>query len=154
NLKSVNGFLTLPDIGGALVLCNPLTGARPPGNCLGGTATGTNLTATARDKTPSWTYGDSLSWTKGTHTVKFGGELRYNSSTSTGSSPGNAFFSNSKSPIVLVGGATAFAPLATNGTTAISNTNPAMTGLQTNDATRARNLLNFLSGSLSSINNV
>jgi hypothetical protein len=152
-LKSVNGFLSLPDIGGSLVLCNPLTGARPPGNCLGGNATGANLTATARDKTPSWTYGDSLSWTKGTHTMKFGGEIRFNSSTSTGSSPGNAFFTNSKSPIVLVGGSTAFAAIAQNGTTSISNGNPAMAGLQTNDATRARNLLTFLSGSLASVNN-
>jgi len=150
----VNGFLVLPDIHGGLAICSPITGSRPPGGCLGGGPAGANLTATARDKTPSWTYGDSLSWTKGTHTIKVGGEIRYNSSTSTGSSPGNAFFSNSKSPAVVVGGQTAFSPLATNGATAIANTNPALTGLQANDATRARNLLNYLAGSVASINNV
>jgi hypothetical protein len=42
----------------------------------------------------------------------------------------------------------------TTGPTAIANTNPAMTGIQTNDAARARNLLNYLSGSLASVNNV
>src|SRR5262249_55984914 len=135
-------------------LCSPITGARPPGNCLGGNPAGANLTATAQDKTPLWTYGDSVSWTKGKHTMKFGAEIRYGSSTSTGSSPGLGFFSNSKSPAVVVGAATAGAALLTSGTTAIANTNPAMSGLQSNDAARARNLLTYLSGSLSSVNNV
>ncbi len=149
----VNGFRILPDITGGIGVCSPITGARPPGNCLGGGAAGNNITATARDKTPSYTYGDTLSWTRGNHSFKFGGEIRYNSSTSTGSSPGNSFFTNFKSPVVVVAGATAGAALATSGATAIANTNPAMTGLGSNNATRARNLLNFLSGSLSSVNN-
>ena len=51
-------------------------------------------------------------------------------------------------------GATPGAPLAVSGTTAIANTNPAMAGLGATDATRARNLLNFLSGSLASVNNL
>jgi len=157
----VNGFKILPELLWALRVCNPITGARPtgtPGVCDGGPAfggpgPGTAITATARDKTPSFTYGDTLTWSRGTHSFKFGGEVRYNSSTSTGSSPGNAFFVNSKSPVVVVGGAAPGAPLAITGPTAIANTNPAMTGLQSNDAARARNLLNFLSGSLTSINN-
>ena len=149
----VNGFRILTDTHGGLGICNPITGARPPGNCLGGGANGANITATARDVTPSWTYGDTLSWLKGTHGFKFGGEIRYNSSTSTGSSPGLAFFSNSKAPAVVVGGATQGAALLTSGPTAIADSNPAMSGLQTNDATRARNMLNFLSGSLQSVNN-
>jgi hypothetical protein len=149
----INGFLVLPDITGGIGVCSPITGARPPGNCLGTNPLGNNITATARDKTPSWTYGDSLSWTKGVHSFKFGGELRFNSSTSTGSSPGNSFFSNFKSPVVVVAGATAGSGLQTTGPTAIANTNPNMPGIGTNDATRARNLLNFLSGSLQSVNN-
>jgi hypothetical protein len=149
----INGFLLLTDMSGGIPVCNPITGARPPGNCLGGNAAGTNITATARDKTPLWTYGDTLSWTKGVHSFKFGGELRFNSSTSTGSTPGLGFFSNFKSPAVLVGGQTAFSQQLTSGPNALANTNPAMTGLQTNDATRARNLLNYLSGSLASVNN-
>src|SRR5688572_29825905 len=149
----VNGFRILTDTHGGLSLCNPITGARPPGNCLGGGPAGNNITATARDVTPSWTYGDTLSWTKGTHAFKIGGEIRYNSSTSTGSSPGLAFFTNFKSPVVVVGGAAPGAPLLTTGPTAIASSNPNMTGLQNNDATRARNMLNFLSGSLLSVNN-
>jgi hypothetical protein len=157
---SVNGFKILPDMLWALQLCNPITGSRPTGGvCSGAPAfgapgPGVAITATARDETPSFTYGDTLSWSKGTHAFKFGGEIRLNSSTSTGSSPGNAFFVNSKSPVVVVGGAAPGSPLAITGPAAIANTNPAMTGLQGNDATRARNLLNFLSGSLTSINNV
>jgi hypothetical protein len=150
----VNDFKVLPDVLGAVGLCNPITGARPTGgNCVNGNAAGANLTATARDKTPSWTYGDTLSWSKGTHSFKFGGEVRYNSSRTQFSSPGNVFFTNSKMVAVATGGAAPGAPLLLSGPTAIANTNPAMSGIQTNDAARARNLLNLLSGSLASINN-
>ena len=149
-----NGFQVLPDILGAVGLCNPITGSRPTGGqCVNGNAAGSNLTANAQDKTPSWTYGDTFSWSRGTHAFRFGGELRYNSSRTSFSSPGNVFFTNSKMPAVLVGGSAQFAPLATSGVTAIANTNPAMPAMQTNDAARARNLLNLLSGSLQSINN-
>jgi hypothetical protein len=148
----VNGYKILTDITGGVGVCNPITGARPPGNCLGGTSTGANITATAVDRTPLWTYGDTMSWTKGKHTVRFGGELRMASSRSQGSSAGLGFFQNAKDPVVVVAGATPGAPLAITGATAIANTNPAMTGIGTNDATKARNMLNFLSGSLSSVN--
>ena len=52
-------------------------GARPPGNCAAFTATGGNLTATARDTSPLWTYGDAVSWTKGKHTLQFGTNIRF-----------------------------------------------------------------------------
>src|SRR2546425_1044574 len=153
----VNGFRVLPDITATLGVCSPITGARPPGNCapvatgLGG---GT-ITATATDKSPLWTYGDTLSWTKGKHSYKFGGEMRFASSTTRSSSQGaGTFFTNFKSPAVVVAGAAPGAPLAVSGTTAIANTNPAMTGLGATDAGRARNLLNYLSGSLASVNNL
>jgi len=149
----INGFRILPDITGGVGVCSPITGARPPGNCLGGSAIGNNITATAQDRSPVWTYGDSLSWTKGKHTMKFGGEVRFASSETQGSSPGLGFFQNNKVPVVVVAGATPGAPLAVAGTTAIANTNPVMSGIGTNDATKARNLLNFLAGSLSSVNN-
>src|SRR6267378_1325306 len=153
----VSGFRVLPDITAVLGVCSPITGARPPGNCapvatgLGG---GT-ITATATDKSPLWTYGDTLSWTKGKHSYKFGGEMRFASSTTRSSSQGaGTFFTNFKSPAVVVAGAAPGAPLAVSGTTAIANTNPAMTGLGATDAGRARNLLNYLSGSLASVNNL
>jgi hypothetical protein len=151
--QKINGFKILPDITGGIGVCSPITGARPPGNCLGGAAAGNNITATAQDSSPAYTFGDTLSWTKGKHTIKYGGELRFLSSTSQGSSPGLGFFSNFKSPVVVVAGATPGAPNAVAGPTAIANTNAAMSGIGTNDALKARNLLNFLSGSLSSINN-
>jgi hypothetical protein len=152
--QPVNGFKILPDVMGAVGLCNPITGARPTGGqCSQGNPAGSNLTATARDKTPSWTYADTLSWAMGTHSFKVGGEVRFNASRTQFSSPGNVFFTNSKMPVVVAGGSAPGAPLATSGTLAIANTNPAMSGIQTNDATRARNLLNLLSGSLASINN-
>ena len=143
----VNGFRILTDTHGGLGLCNPITGARPPGNCLGGGPAGQHH-GDREGCDAQLDYGDTLNWTKGTHAFKFGGEIRYNSSTFTGGRPGLAFFSNFKSPVVVVGGAAPGASLLTSGSTAIANSNPAMSGLQTNDATRARNMLNFLSGSL------
>jgi hypothetical protein len=150
---NVNGFRVLPDITGALGLCNPITGARPPGNCLGANPAGNNITTTATDRTILWTWGDTLSWTKAKHTFKLGGEFRFASSATKGSTFGG-FFSNFKAPAVVVSGAAPGAPLAVTGSTAIANSNPSFPGLGANDAARARNLLNFLSGSLSSINNL
>jgi hypothetical protein len=116
---------------------------------------GNNITATATDRSPLWTYGDTASWTKAKHTFKFGAEIRFASSTTKSSSQGaGTFFTNFKAPGVIVAGATPGAPLAIAGNTAIANSNPAMTGLGNSDATRARNLLNFLSGSLASVNNL
>src|SRR6185295_16849727 len=91
----VNGFRILPDITGGIGVCSPITGARPPGNCLGGGATGANITATATDKSPLWTYGDTVSWTKGKHTMRIGGEVRFASSSTRSSSQGaGTFFTN------------------------------------------------------------
>src|SRR5262245_53321522 len=153
----VNGFRILPDITAVLGICSPITGARPPGNCAPTAAAlgGGTITATATDKSPLWTYGDTLSWTRGNHSYKFGGEARFASSTTRSSSQGaGTFFTNFKSPVVVVAGATPGTQLAVAGTTAIANTNPEMSGIGTNDAARARNLLNFLAGSLQSVNNL
>src|SRR5262249_23072271 len=154
---AVNGFRILPDITASLGVCSPITGARPPGNCaptaaaLGGGA----ITATGTDKSPLWTYGDTLSWSKGRHSYKFGGEIRFASSTTRSSSQGaGTFFTNFKSPVVVVAGATPGAQLALSGTNAISSSNPEMQFIGSTDAGRARNLLNFLSGSLASVNNL
>jgi hypothetical protein len=144
----VGGFRILPNIWQPIGVCSPISGVRPPGNCAGGA-----ITTTATDETPLWTYGDTLSWSKGKHTFKFGGELRYASSTTVNAAAGSNFFGNSRAPVVLGGGAAPNAPLDVAGNTAIANSNPAMSGLGNTDAARARNLLNFLAGSLSGINN-
>lgn len=49
---------------------------------------------------------------------------------------------------------TLHAPLATTGPSAIANTNPAMAGLGTATGGTARSILNYLSGSLSSVTNL
>jgi hypothetical protein len=150
---NVNGFQILPDIAGGVGLCNPITGGRPPAACTVAGPNGANLTTTARDSSPTWTYGDSVSWTKGKHTVKIGGEIRYNSTFTQGSAPGGGFFQNNKTQVVVVAGSAPNALQQTTGPNAIANTNPAMTGLGSTSATKAQNLLNFLAGSISSINN-
>lgn len=144
----VNGFRILPNIWAAIGLCSPISGARPPGNCAGG-----NITTTATDESPLWTYSDTISWSKGEHTFKFGGDLRFASSRTRNAAAGSNFFGNSRAPAVLAGGAAPGAPLAVTGTTAIANSNPNMSGLGATDAGRARNLLNFLAGSLASVSN-
>jgi hypothetical protein len=42
----------------------------------GDAASNAAFTAYATDHTPSYTFGDTLSWTLGNHALKFGGELR------------------------------------------------------------------------------
>jgi hypothetical protein len=85
----------------------------------------------------AFTYGDTLSWTKGVHAFKFGGEMRLSRST-------NANDSN-------------FTPIATLGAGGVAVQgidNVAIPGLGTasgNNQTRARNLLTDLSGSVNQI---
>jgi hypothetical protein len=55
--------------------------------CAGGA-----LTATSIDNTPTYTFADTLSWTRGAHAFKFGGELRLNSSEARTSAA--SFFGN------------------------------------------------------------
>src|SRR5262245_25399937 len=150
----VNGFRVLPNIWNAPVgqtaigVCSPISGARPPGNCTGGA-----ITTTATDKTPLWTYSDSVSWSKGKHTFKFGGDLRFASSTTRNAAGGSNFFGSSRAPAVLTAGNATGAPLAVTGTSAIASSNPEMSALGATDSARARTLLNFLAGSLASISN-
>jgi hypothetical protein len=165
---NINGFQILPDITGVVSgatsptgsvgLCSPITGGRPPASCTVSDtsiapALGAHLTTTAIDSSPVWTYGDSVSWTKGKHTLKIGGEMRFASSYTQGSAPGGGFFQNNKTQVVLVAGAAPGGPLQTAGQTAIANTNTQMSGIGQTEAAKARGLLNFLSGSLISINN-
>ena len=101
-------------------------------------------TSQYNDTTQQTSYSDSLSWTKGVHTFKFGGEIRR--SYSKGFDAGVATTSLPRA----IGGD---APNAAISATAISATN--MLGLAgtttTGNNQRMRNLLSFLSGSLSSV---
>jgi hypothetical protein len=99
------------------------------------------------DKTPLWTLADNLSWTHGAHAFKFGIEGRL--ARSLGKTDGG--FGNAATQVRPIGGDTPLAPIAAN---AITATN--VPGLGGNNAggnnLRLRNLLDYLSGSLSSVN--
>jgi hypothetical protein len=85
------------------------------------------------NKTPLYQYGDTLSWTKGKHVFKGGGEVRYGYS--RGSETGTA-------PIPK-----AFGGGGLNPNNSFSN-NPSLPGLVDNNQALANSLLYFLSGSL------
>jgi hypothetical protein len=105
---------------------------------------GGNSTSSYLDTTPLWTVGDSLSWTKGKHAFKAGAEIRsghslgFDAGIAPTTVPRALSGENNLSPIPsTVIGTTNMPGLA--GTTAAGN-NLAM-----------RQLLDFLSGSLSSV---
>jgi hypothetical protein len=105
---------------------------------------GGGTTATYNDVTNLWTYSDSLSWTRGQHGFKFGGDVRFGHS--LGYDAGIAITSTPRAN----GGDTQFSTIPA---LAISATN--MPGLGGTTAAgnnqRMRNLLSFLAGSLSSV---
>src|SRR5207248_1649669 len=105
---------------------------------------GTGTTSSYQDITKMWTFGDTLSWTKGKHSFKVGGETRRQNSWAKDTGVGTTAV-----PRALGGDA----PLAAISTTAISNTNmPGLAGTAAigNNAAM-RQLLSFLAGSLGSI---
>jgi hypothetical protein len=85
-------------------------------------------------KSPMLTYGDNLSWTKGVHAFKWGGELRFAHSISANDS--------NMTPITRLGA---------GGAAVLGIDNTAFPGLTGNNQTLARNLLIDLSGSVASI---
>jgi Carboxypeptidase regulatory-like domain len=105
---------------------------------------GSGTTSSYQDRTKMFTYGDSLSWTKGKHAFKAGGEMRRQNSWAKDTGVGTTAV-----PRALGGDA----PSAQISTPAISTTNmPGLTGAPTSgNNQRMRQLLSFLSGSLSSI---
>jgi len=144
---NLNGFPVIPNMT-AFGWCVPYLGARPPG-------AGCGVTDTALDKTPTNTFSDTLSWTRGAHALKFGGELRTNSSEVKQTGP--VFFGT---PMYARPTTTrdAFGTLGIVGTTQsstlvtdIANSNPAMAYLLAGNAGNARTLGNFLSGSLGNL---
>jgi hypothetical protein len=98
--------------------------------------------ATYFDDTSLWTYGDTISWTKGAHVLKVGGELR------KGHSLGQDAINNLIP--AAVGGDTQLAAIPAN---AISSTTiPGLAGTQTTgNNQRMRQQLSFFAGSLSNL---
>jgi len=68
---NVNGYSVLPRIGSGTAFSG--TSTTPFQNTV------LNYFTPSRNAAPFWTYGDTLSWTKGKHAFKFGGEYRRNS---------------------------------------------------------------------------
>lgn len=102
------------------------------------------ITATIRDVSPRTTYGDTLTWTRGRHSFKSGAELRFNKS--YGHCIG-ACFPTYAYPHARGGDLSAFQVQGINSTN--------MTGLvgtqNSGNQVAMQNLLTFLSGSISSI---
>ena len=140
---NINGYPVFPKLGTVNgTTGNPCTGCTMPFGILPyGDQTNTS------DSTPLWTYGDTVSWTKGKHAFKFGGELRKGKSKVFDEGfIGSGVFSEPR----LIGGDLTLSPISQ---TAISSTN--MPGLAGTNASgnnqRMRNMLSFLAGSLSGI---
>jgi hypothetical protein len=129
----------LPNYNGYPVLPALSSGAMSGSGFLGGGSTSSYL-----DTTVLWTYGDSLSWTKGRHTFKAGGEIRRGNS--LGYDAGIA-------PTTVPRAASGDAPNAAVSTGAISGTTvPGLAGTSaTGNNLAMRQLLNFMSGSLASV---
>lgn len=101
------------------------------------------------DISPRWTFGDTLSWMKGKHSFKMGGEYRFSGSYgAVGWVMNNSFASLVPTPFAA-GGSTPFAPV-----TGINATNmPGLAGFQYTQSNLQNmiSLLNFLSGSLTGL---
>jgi hypothetical protein len=93
------------------------------------------------NRTPLYSYGDTLSWTRGVHAFKFGGELRMTKSIGYNGIPARPI------PVLTAGSGP---NIATN----ISSTAGGLPGLvatgASNAQSQARNLLYFLNGSINS----
>jgi hypothetical protein len=124
----------------------PIMPALTVGGVNGSTYIGGGVTASYLDTTALWTYGDSLSWTKGRHAFKVGGELRRQSSLAY--EAGGATL-----PTTIpqaFGGEAPNAPISTNAISSTTIPGLAGTSASGNNA-MMRNLLNFLSGSIARI---
>jgi hypothetical protein len=139
----VNGFRVIPDMR-AFGFCAPYFGGRPPGGCGG-------VTDTAIDRTPTNTYADTLSWTRGAHAFKFGGELRTNSSETKQTATG--FFGTPMYARPALGSITGTTQGSTSATD-ISSSNPAMQYMLAGTSGNARTLANYLAGSLGNLSHL
>jgi hypothetical protein len=137
---------TLNTVNGLSLVVNPGTGGTVfnlgSSNPIGGRWNGL-LTTTQRDVSPRWTYGDTLTWVKNSHSFKMGGELRLNRS--RGAVNGTTVF-NSILPLARGGDPTGIA------VTGINSTNmPGLNGNQSGSQLLMQNLLSFMSASLGSV---
>src|SRR6266850_136122 len=93
----------------------------------------TNAGTSRFSNSPQYSFADTLSWSKGTHAFKFGGEWRYG-------------WTQGANEVM-----TPLARLGAGGVPVANIDNVAIPGLSANNQTTARNLLTDLSGSVASI---
>jgi hypothetical protein len=99
------------------------------------------VTYSSHDNSPRWIYADTVSWTKGKHAFKFGGEYRLSSTKSTN---GGSVQTGSNRPVANLGNPT-LAQVQGIGRTGLTGTG----GLfASGNQQVAENLLTFLAGSL------
>jgi len=124
----------------------PIMPALTVGTVNGSTYIGGGNTATYLDSTNLWTYGDTLSWTRSKHTFKTGGEIRRQASLAL--EAGGATL-----PTTIPQAFGGEAPNALISANAINSTAiPGLAGATgSGNNAMMRNLLNFLSGSISRI---
>jgi hypothetical protein len=139
---SAKGFPVLPQLGagtGMTAVC--VCGGQPFGTRGGGAGT---FPGDLNESTPLYTYANTLSWTRSTHSFKGGVEARFASSTLSIDTDSNDFSTFARA----FGGET-----NRSVTQGINNTNmPGLAGTATTGNNVAmRNLLQFLSGSLSRV---
>jgi hypothetical protein len=150
-----------PDVKGGRVItnfntfgfCNPHSGGRPPGGtCIA-------VTGTSYEKTPSFTFSDTVSWTHGTHAFRLNAELRTNSS-ETRTPTTNAFGSANSTFLTVTGGSITGTGAGTTLATDLAISNPSLPGLMgalvpaagaVSNANNARSLMTYLAGSVSNV---
>ena len=140
-----------PNVNGLETLVGPGSGAVNFSIAAGATShfMGTSglLPVNDVDTSPRWTYGDTISWTRGRHAFRGGGEFRHSTSKELTKGSWAGYINNP----TTVGGNTSFSNMAADWT----NHPPpgVMAGVSGAFGNRlnAEGLANFLSGSMSSI---
>ena len=124
-----------PQVGGQTVLLNLGFQSAAFGSGIQG------LPYSSQEVSPRWTYGDTISWTRGAHSFKFGGEYRMSSTKST---LGGSVQTGANRATASIGNTSLAA------VTGIARTGLAGTAFSGNQQV-AENMLTWLSGSLGSL---
>lgn len=149
----VDGLRVITDFA-AFGMCNPHSGARPPTGTPAPTS-GCIFTGTSLETSPSYTYSDTVSWSHGTHSFRFNGELRLNSSkdtipTTQGFGSKNSNFLGVTGVSGASAGITGTSPGST-GPSDFASSNTALWGLTTGNGGNGRTLMSYLAGSVSAV---
>jgi hypothetical protein len=106
---NTGGAVNRPDVGEEVLALFPQVGGQPvlvgASFSLGALGFGSGLQGlsySSQEVSPRWIYGDTLSWTRGAHAFKFGGEYRLSSTKST---LGGSVQTGANRPTVLFGNA-------------------------------------------------